>query len=253
MASKTRALPAENKAPSRVVLSNPRVVPRRRRSLRQDLRQHLRRILRPILRPILIRDHDNFIIVLQKNQELDKNIDDTSNLSKRLIIKNFKLSPDRTIKIVYDNCKNITKNYFDCNNGYLQELDNKMDYAKYIDIKNQGYTKIIMILTYAPANYKSVFDSIKILDLELTVIFIMDYLNSQLSYILENMLYDLKNKYNFQVLLLNHDETDKYIDTIDKITTFVQKVFFNYPITCNTFHNSINDTFRKATSTKSAA
>ena len=168
-----------------------------------------------------IRDHDNFIIVLQKNQELDKNIDDTSNLSTRLIIKNFKLSPDRTIKIVYDNCKNITKNYFDCNNGYLQELDNKMDYAKYIDIKNQGYTKIIMILTYAPANYKSVFDSIKILGLELTVIFIMDYLNSQLSYILENMLYDLKNKYNFQVLVLNHDETDKYIDKIDKITTFI--------------------------------
>lgn len=58
-------------------------------------------------------EHDNFIIVLQKNV-IDQDLD-TSKLTrdeliaKNLIIKDVKLSSNRTIKIVYDNCANTKK------------------------------------------------------------------------------------------------------------------------------------------------
>jgi len=150
-----------------------------------------------------ISDHDKYIFIFKKiNKILDTKI-----------VENFincKLPDKRTIKIVFDDCNNTNKINFNCDNGFFWNLHflNKKENIKFI--KDAGYTKLTYIAKFTFVDYEILFRSIKEAGLELTLIFLNLYISLDLSYLLQNMLYACKYKYNFEVLFMNSKDLEKY-------------------------------------------
>jgi len=180
-----------------------------------------------------INSSDNFLFVFKKKV---KNKTEDIDIKHNLIIKKYKLPGNRTIKCIYDNCKNTIKDKFNCNDGYIRQFYKKIKKNDFEKIKQNGYNKIVIASDYPDVHYKITFDILK--ELEMTAVFIFNALltNSKTSYILENIIFYGKYIYGFEILFMNYTESQNYIKNIDKDTFIYDKNDINYS------ENDIQDT-----------
>ena len=159
---------------------------------------------------------DNFLFVFKK--KIVENKTEEIDIKHNLIIKKYKLPGNRIIKCIYDNCTNTIKNKFNCNNGYIRQFYKKIKKNNLEEIKKNGYNKIVIVSKFPDVHYKITFDILKELEMTAVYIFAGLLINSETSYILENMIYYGKYIYGFEILFMNYMESQNYIKNIDKDT-----------------------------------
>ena len=152
-----------------------------------------------------ITDHDKYIFIFKK---VNISIISKSDIFYNYI--NIKLDNTRTIKILFDDCNNKSKSTFNCDNGYLNNIEFLIKKNKIKHIKDAGYSKITYILRYVFVDYDILFKAIKEVGLELTVIFTNVIYNEALLYLFNRFIQSCKYKYNFEVLFMNNTDLEKY-------------------------------------------